>query len=555
MSMFFSAIFPLGYWYSALACFFSYWVDKYAILRLLRQKPPSGDRLVRITRTTVACIVLVHTIVTAHFYYAWPFDNLCPTLQKLLPNGTATAKIAGVDNLDQYFEQCRQTSDALLPPDGRQRWFQEGDDQTRLVHFYRIVSILIIVYILIFYFGSDSVFSIYALWFHRHQSVGEAKTIPFCTVSSAEAYVPQINVPGLHHAVMTCMASTRLSQDKAHTDSQHSTANGPSDAIYLGGLQFDPELLNWTPMKEVDNLVGNCSTENIEDEEKGHRVVDNEGNRRTSAVVLLTSDEKDTIYRSSNICFDEQLQDQFLSPKYSHLRGVLGSVKQYIKLSKNLECSITPPLQDEEVLTTDHINKDKKRWNFAIASSPFHFIISSDSSKLKNMESIKQESVETMSEQKTSLVVTTPEKPAVLVVSDSQVRHKAPFRPLERPEIPSRYQDRINESPLWKRLQVSIAAAHESERRHRQHVNRLQASAAQHRNQRSALANRATILFDAMPPLPPEENGTLQLIGTGGAGADDGSYRTAASHVYFAAATNKKDGGYLNEVKKHKGVH
>ena len=159
------------------------------------------------------------------------------------------------------------------------------------------------------------------------------------------------------------------------------------------------------------------------------------------------------------------------------------------------------------------------------------------------MEFIEQKSVETMSEQNTSLVVTTPEKPAVLVVSDSQVRHKASFRSLERPEIPSRYEGKINESPLWKRLQMSIAVAHENERRHRQYMNRLQASAVQHRNQRSVLANRATILFDAMPPLPPEKNGTAQLIGTRGAGADDGIYSTAAAHVYFAAAINKKDQG------------
>ena len=60
MSMFFSAIMPTGYWYSAFSCFISFWVDKYCILRLFRQKPPSGDRLVRITRTTVAIVVLIH---------------------------------------------------------------------------------------------------------------------------------------------------------------------------------------------------------------------------------------------------------------------------------------------------------------------------------------------------------------------------------------------------------------------------------------------------------------------------------------------------------------
>jgi hypothetical protein len=83
MSMFFSAIMPTGYWYSALACLVSFWVDKYCILRLFRQKPPSGDRLVRVTRTTVAMVVLIHACITSHFYFSFPFDNLCPTSESL----------------------------------------------------------------------------------------------------------------------------------------------------------------------------------------------------------------------------------------------------------------------------------------------------------------------------------------------------------------------------------------------------------------------------------------------------------------------------------------
>jgi hypothetical protein len=46
MSMFFSAIFPVGFYYSAFACFCSFWADKYCILRVFRQKPPTGDKLV-----------------------------------------------------------------------------------------------------------------------------------------------------------------------------------------------------------------------------------------------------------------------------------------------------------------------------------------------------------------------------------------------------------------------------------------------------------------------------------------------------------------------------
>lgn len=44
----FSALFPLGYAYAGLACFMNYWVDKYCFLRLYKQKPPAGFKLVQV---------------------------------------------------------------------------------------------------------------------------------------------------------------------------------------------------------------------------------------------------------------------------------------------------------------------------------------------------------------------------------------------------------------------------------------------------------------------------------------------------------------------------
>jgi len=59
MSMFFSAIFPVGFYYSAFACFCSFWADKYCILRVFRQKPPTGDKLV-LLRFSMVTFSLVH---------------------------------------------------------------------------------------------------------------------------------------------------------------------------------------------------------------------------------------------------------------------------------------------------------------------------------------------------------------------------------------------------------------------------------------------------------------------------------------------------------------
>ena len=97
-------------------------------------------------------------------------------------------------------------SDAFLPPTGRQAWFQDGDDQVNLVGFYNVVSILTVVYISLAYFGSNSFLGIYSLFYYRHEFVGDATDIPFDTIESANGFVPEFSVPGLHHTVLACAA-------------------------------------------------------------------------------------------------------------------------------------------------------------------------------------------------------------------------------------------------------------------------------------------------------------------------------------------------------------
>ena len=109
-------------------------------------------------------VVMIHSIVTAHFFFSWPFDNLCPTNAPLTDNGVARAAQIGAD-ASQRFEQCLQLSDSLLPPTERQAWFQAGDDQVNLVAFFNVISILTIVYICVAYFGSDSFLGIYSLFY------------------------------------------------------------------------------------------------------------------------------------------------------------------------------------------------------------------------------------------------------------------------------------------------------------------------------------------------------------------------------------------------------
>lgn len=295
MSLFFSAIFPAGYWYSALACFLCYWVDKYCVLRLFRQKPPAGDRLVRVTRTFTAVVVLIHAVITSHFYYSWPFDNLCPTGKPLTTAGAARAATLGIPTAYQteYYTQCNAVSDSLLPPVEKEEWFQSDGEQYKLVYFFNVVSILMVIYICIAYFGSDASTSIYALFYYRHSAVGEATDIPYDTVTTGEGYVPQFILEGMSHSILCCVAPIPTTQE------------------LNGGLEFDTYLLNWTASKE---RTGEEAEEELN--------------------IDLTEEEKDAVYRKANIYFDDQLEA--IDEKNKNT-CVLSRAKQYIKNTATAE--------------------------------------------------------------------------------------------------------------------------------------------------------------------------------------------------------------------------
>jgi len=298
MSLFYSAIFPLGYFYSAFACFLCFWVDKYCVLRLFRPKPPAGDKLVRITRTFTAIVVLIHCVITSHFYYSWPFDNLCPTKQTLDASGLSIAAAIGA-NTDIVYTQCLSVSDQLLPPVKEEKWFQTVDGsikdgaQYRLVGFYNVVSIIMLCYICVAYFGSDAGLSIYSLFYYKHTEVGEAKEIPYDTVVTGEGYVPQFEVDGKDHAVMCVVAPVPKAPN----------ALG-------GGLEFDTYLLNWTAARARD----------AGDDE--------------ASFTDYTDEEKDSVYRADNVYFDDQLVEL----DKAHLdKDLLSRTKQYIRNAETQE--------------------------------------------------------------------------------------------------------------------------------------------------------------------------------------------------------------------------
>jgi hypothetical protein len=134
---------------------------------------------VRITRMFAALIVLVHAVITCHYYYSWPFDNLCkdPSVA-FTATGLANAAFLNASTTDVY-KQCNSVSDNFLPYPERQEWFQEPieggtfDAQYQLVLFYYVCAWVIVCYILVTYLGSDTYGSIYSLFYYKFEGGGE----------------------------------------------------------------------------------------------------------------------------------------------------------------------------------------------------------------------------------------------------------------------------------------------------------------------------------------------------------------------------------------------
>lgn len=77
---FYSAIFPSGFFYGAVALALTYVTDKFLLVRSWRAMPKVGDAVARLSRKIFFPMTLVFLAVMSEFFYsAYPCDNLCDT--------------------------------------------------------------------------------------------------------------------------------------------------------------------------------------------------------------------------------------------------------------------------------------------------------------------------------------------------------------------------------------------------------------------------------------------------------------------------------------------
>lgn len=76
LCFFYSALVPWAYFMAAFALFNTYWADKYLLLRRWAVQPKIDASIVATTRMHLALVLLVHCVITQHYFAGWPFDEV-----------------------------------------------------------------------------------------------------------------------------------------------------------------------------------------------------------------------------------------------------------------------------------------------------------------------------------------------------------------------------------------------------------------------------------------------------------------------------------------------
>uniref|UniRef100_A0A7S2V6J7 CSC1/OSCA1-like cytosolic domain-containing protein n=1 Tax=Fibrocapsa japonica TaxID=94617 RepID=A0A7S2V6J7_9STRA len=183
VAMFYAALFPPGLWVAALCFAYTYWADKYLLLRVW-QKPPQYDAQLAIqARGHIMFSLLVHLLITAHWYYGWPFDNTY-----LSSDGVYKYQDKNSYNLVKSGKFW-----FAFYVDPKSTW--QNAEQQFLVKIYGIASLALLGFLLVFYLYKDIVDTVNWAWYGDYDAVGESQGIPYNAVESITTYVPMSVFP------------------------------------------------------------------------------------------------------------------------------------------------------------------------------------------------------------------------------------------------------------------------------------------------------------------------------------------------------------------------
>ena len=177
LCLFFSSLVPLGYLMCATTLFITYWVDKYCMLRQWKQMPPLDASIVALAREQLAYAVLVHCIITLHYFAGWPFDE-------------AGACLEDCDTTHPQYNYAEKN----LWNKGKFIIFSKYDwmspDQQNTVRAYQFLTVVMVITISFGYFGGTVYKMLFSTFVGEEEQDGEPVKRPGQDDKDNPLYIP-----------------------------------------------------------------------------------------------------------------------------------------------------------------------------------------------------------------------------------------------------------------------------------------------------------------------------------------------------------------------------
>lgn len=225
LTFFYSAIFPVGFFFCTLTLFVHYWVDKFCLLRSWAPAPIIGTEIAVFSRNYFFSLTLLCLAVMSSYSWAsFPYDNACETSNTVPSSASGFYDAFDLDGnlVNIYIPEgakeyifCRQDlirhSPPAFPPlpsdqpEG-ENWMTDGQEDVTRMYGWTMIGVLVAVCII--FFDRIVICNIRKIFFSSYKPCGEATNQTFSEVDEIFGYIPQVKKAGFNFPLLVCDTSS-----------------------------------------------------------------------------------------------------------------------------------------------------------------------------------------------------------------------------------------------------------------------------------------------------------------------------------------------------------